>query len=433
MIAPSRVDRFVAASLVLALAGLFCGLSVDTPIGSLKPIDILVILAIGPCLLSRRFTALRLSNGLLLMLVFYIVCTVPIFFTNDLAYSIKRSVQIVILTAFGILLLNVRFTVLTRRHYFAALAIMACIVAFNVAWHLSNGYVTDWKRLGDPKSLFVFLPACFGIGIVLGIVPRNKITLAIWVVLFALIVLSGERKALPTFFVISVAVFLDLRNIHVFALVAVVGIAGLLVGDAILDGYVFRRIASISAEADPRNDPLYILQGGIPASVSDAQRRVGIQVAKQLFAENPIFGAGMDACVRYSDEHFANYPKFINGVVHNEFRRILAEQGLFGMLLMLAPLLRTLVLSLSDSINSYFDTRNTAYLRVVVIILMPTFAYMWSEGSGTEMFALIMLTALLPDLLPRIAAPSLRTGHARSANRPMSAPFACRRLAQAPA
>lgn len=415
MAALSLTDRVVATGLVLALAVLFCGISFDTPLGTVKPFDVLILSIILPCILSRKVQNINISSGLMLMFVFYIVCVVPVFFSNDLSYSIKRSLQIVIMMSFGILLLNVNFSALNRYHYFLALAVMSCIVAFNVAWHVANGYVTDWKRLGDPKSLFVFLPACLGTGMVLGIVPRKSFTLLIWVFLFVLIVMSGERKALPTFFVISIAVFLDLKNIHLFVVVMVIGICGLLAGDIVLDGYVFRRIDSIFAQSDARNDPLYILQGGIPASVSDTQRKVGIQVAEQLFAENPIFGAGMDACVTYSVSHFANYPKFIHGVVHNEFRRILAEQGLFGILLMLLPLLRTVFYSALDSLNRYVAYRDISYLRASIIILVPSIAYMWSEGSGTEMFALVMLTALLPDLLPAIAARSAHAAAARSA------------------
>jgi hypothetical protein len=415
MTSPSLVDRCVATGLVLALAGLFSGLSLDTPLGSLKPFDILILIIAPPCLIFTKTRNVRISTGLLLMFLFYLVCTVPIFFFNELLYSIKRSIQIVILLSFGIVLLNVNPSALNRRHYHLALAVMACIVAFNVSWHIANGYITDWKRLGDPKSLFVFLPACVGVGIALGAIPKNILTLGVWLLLFLLIVMSGERKALPTFFVISIAVFLDLRNIHLFVLILVGGLSGLVAGDIILDGYISRRIDSITAESDARNDPLYILQGGIPASVSDAQRKVGTQVAKQLFSENPVFGAGMDACVTYSVTHFANYPKFIHGVAHNEFLRILAEQGVFGMFLMMIPLVRLLVCSALDGLKFYVTYQSIFYFRVIAILLMPIFAYMWSEGSGTEMFALVMLTALLPDILPALAVRSAHAARARSA------------------
>jgi hypothetical protein len=402
--APSLTERAVAAGLVLALAGLFSGLTANTPLGSLKPFDILIMLITVPCLASKSLADFKISTGLLLMIVFYLVCTVPSCLENDFLYGLRRAIQVMILVSFGVVLLNVNPAALTRRHYVLALAVMACIVAVNVVWHVANGYLTDWKRLGDPKSLFIFLPACVGVGIVLKVLPRNALTAAIWALLCVLILMSGERKALPAFFLISLAVYLDLNSLRGFALAVVAGLVVVIAGDIVLDGYVFRRIESIFAGSDPRNDPLYILQGGIPASLSDAQRKLGIQVATQLFHDNPIFGSGMESTVNYARSHFSNYPKFLTGVAHNEFWRVLAEHGIFGMTFMLIPMLRTLYLTAMDSITLYRLNGQTTYPRCMLIILVPIAAYMWSEGSGVEMFALIMLVALLPDLMPGIAA-----------------------------
>lgn len=400
---PSAIDKAVATGLVLALAMLFCGLTANTPLGSLKPFDILIMLITVPCLASRKLSDFRISAGLILMIIFYLVCTVPSCVENDFLYGLRRAIQVMILVSYGLVLLNVNPAALSRRHYFIALAVMACIVAVNVAWHVANGYLTDWKRLGDPKSLFIFLPACVGVGIVLKVLPRNGLTMAAWMLLCVLILMSGERKALPAFFLISLAVFLDLSSLRGFALAAGAGLIIVIAGDIILDGYVFRRIDSIFAGSDARNDPLYILQGGIPASLSDAQRKLGIQVASQLFHDNPLFGSGMESTVNYARSHFANYPKFLTGVAHNEFWRILAEHGIFGMVFMLIPMFRTLYLAATDSITFYRAYGQTFYPRCMLIILTPIAAYMWSEGSGVEMFALIMLVALLPDLMPGIA------------------------------
>ncbi|MCJ2053875.1 O-antigen ligase family protein [Methylobacterium sp. J-070] len=404
MKAPSLMDKAVASGLVLALAGLFSGLTANTPLGSLKPFDILIMLITVPCFMSKNASQYRISAGLILMIIFYLVCTVPSCIENDFLYGLRRGIQVMILVSYGFVLLNVNFAALNRRHYLAALAVMSCIVAFNVGWHVANGFLTDWKRLGDPKSLFIFLPACVGVGIVLKVLPRNTFTGLVWALLCVLIMMSGERKALPAFFLISMAVYLDLRSLRGFALAVAAGLVVVMAADVILDGYVFRRVDSIFAGSDARNDPLYILQGGIPASLSDAQRKLGIQVATQLFHDNPIFGSGMESTANYARSHFANYPKFLTGVAHNEFWRVLAEHGIFGMVFMLIPIFRTLFLAVMDSVTFCRVYRQTFYPRCMIIILTPISAYMWSEGSGVEMFALVMLVALLPEIMPRIAA-----------------------------
>jgi hypothetical protein len=35
-------------------------------------------------------------------------------------------------------------------------------------------------------------------------------------------------------------------------------------------------------------------------------------------------------------------------------------------------------------------------------MFIPVLTYMWYEGSGTEMFVIIVLITLMPDLLPNI-------------------------------
>jgi O-antigen ligase len=301
-------------------------------------------------------------------------------------------------------------TMLRRSHFFLAMFLIASILCFNVAWHVANGFYTGWKRLGDPKSAFSFLPMLIAAGVVLHVIPTTKKWLGIWTILCVLILLSGERKAFVTFCLLTVVMYV--RPSGLAGPIIGAGLITLAAGplDAATGGYISKQIGSILADPNPRNEIWYTLEGGIPASMSDTARQFSARIAWDLFAQNPLFGAGPDGTTLYHRVQLANYPEFLQVAVHNEFLRILAEYGLFGLLFFLLPITRSVVLCLYDAMVFYRRFNSGAYLRLVLIIFIPSLIYMWSEGSGIEMFALVVIIAVLPDVLPSIAARSLTAG-----------------------
>jgi hypothetical protein len=402
-----RRSSVIAIVPIITLTSLLSGIEVSSPLGRLKliyvfslPLTIYILVTVAP-------RDIRFSYGLVLLAIFYIALSLSLLWSPaDGTYFIKHILQTVTLLSFGLALCNVDPTTLRRSHFYIALFLIASIFCFNVGWHIANGFYTGWKRLGDPKSTFSFLPMLIAAGIVLHVIPATKKWLAIWTLLCALILLSGERKAFVSFCLISAIMYISPKGIAVPVISA--GVIALVAGplDAATEGYISKQIGSILAGPDPRNEIWYSLIGGIPASMSDTARQFSARVAWDLFGQNPLFGAGPDATVIFHKTQLANYPEFLQVAVHNEFLRILAEYGLFGLTFFLLPITRSIVLCFYDAMMFYRRFNSAAYLRLVLIIFIPAIIYMWSEGSGIEMFALVVIVTVLPDTLPRIVARS---------------------------
>jgi hypothetical protein len=244
---------------------------------------------------------------------------------------------------------------------------------------------------------------CLAAGLILQALPNTKKWLAVWAALCVLILLSGERKAFVSFCLVSLVMFVRLRNLVWLVTAAGMIISAIAVLDDLTGGYTSRQLGSILSGPDPRNELWYILAGGTPASLSDAARRFSDQVAWKLFGEFPAFGAGLDGATKYHQLYFANAPEYLHAAVHNEFLRVAAEHGLFGLFFFFLPLARTVTLSIRDAFWFYRQYNDYFYLRLVLVVLIPSFTYMWSEGAGTEMIALFVLVAFVPDLLPVLA------------------------------
>lgn len=391
----------ITAGIVCSLGALFMGLELRTPVGTLKPIDIVTLGLIALYLGTTHPRHIRTSAGMLLLIMFYLVSTVPALWTGDLVYISKRFLQIAILISLGLLICNIDPTGLRRWHYRLLLGLLAATVAFNVIWHVSHGHIIVWKQLGDPKSAFLFLPMCIGVGLVIGALPTNRLWLSVWSLLFVLIVMSAERKALLPFLAITLAVFLNVRNLGALFLAAAAGALAIAFADVLTDGQISQRVGSIFVEQD-RNEIWYAIEGGLPSSISDTARKLGTEVAWAMFSQNPFLGAGTDATGNFARTYFANYPPYLRAAVHNEFLRMLAENGLLGTGIVIAALGRSMILSIRDAIWMRWRFGDYAYIRVLFILFIPVLTYMWYEGSGTEMFVIIVLITLMPDVLPQI-------------------------------
>lgn len=394
-------QNIITAGIVCSLGALFMGIELRTPLGTLKPIDIVTLCLIALFFATTHPRHIRISVGMLLLIMFYLVSTVPALWTGDLIYISKRFLQVIILISLGILICNIDEADLRRGHYQLILWLLAATIAFNVVWHVSHGHITVWKQLGDPKSAFLFLPMCIGAGLVIGALPANRLWIAVWCILFVLIVMSAERKALLPFVAVTLAVFLNVRNIGALVLAAAAGLLATVVADAVTDGQIFQRLGSIFVEQDP-NEIWYAIEGGLPSSISDTARKLGSDVAWTMFFQNPFLGAGTDATGNFARAYFANYPPYLRAAVHNEFLRMLAENGVLGASIVLAALARSIILGVRDALWMRQRFGDYAYIRVLLVLVIPVLTYMWYEGSGTEMFVIILLITLTPDLLPQI-------------------------------
>src|SRR5262249_7730980 len=139
----------------------------------------------------------------------------------------REGLQIAIVMLFAITLLHHLPNLNYARLGKLILVGFAAVMAFNIGWHLINGYWTGWKRLTDAQSTFTFLPMVVICFILCAAPERKRFYWLAWWSLAPLIVLSGERKALIIFGILSASLLGRgrLQNWAPFAAIAYVVLA----------------------------------------------------------------------------------------------------------------------------------------------------------------------------------------------------------------
>ena len=396
-------ERGLFILLFLAFCSIFTGLEVDAPFIVMRPFD-LVCLVVAPLLVCSALLEHRLprSTGFLLIAAF-MLANAAFAFTLGAKNGIRESVQSVELIFLAALLAIYRNMLDWRRmgRWFAVAAVL--ITVYNIYWHVSNGFMVGWKRLDEPKLLFSYAPpVIFAL-----MLQRQKAGLgayAILVLLTVLLVFSGERKAQLALMVhMAILCAIGFTRIWVYVLGALAAVP-LLWALVLSDPYLQRQFQSVVELGSEQAFTLAEMvdeRSGV--TQSNGQRLFALEVSEILIAENPLFGVGTNG---YQPIVKANYPMLpphylLN--IHNEFQRILVENGLVGLMLYLLPWLRTLAMAARIG-----GEQGIRALGIYAIFYVVFFLQCFFEGSGNEAFLAFLMMALMPDFF------RLRAGRARS-------------------
>jgi O-antigen ligase len=214
------------------------------------------------------------------------------------------------------------------------------------------------------------------------------------ILLVGLVILAGERKAQIHALVLMV-VLMSYRYFDP-ARVAVFGLVTLLIGvaSASMDPYVAQQFTSLAGFGTERYvTPAELQAGYVPISLSNAQRVFAFGVAKTLIAANPIFGIGTDGYLEYVKASFPGSATWLIGGIHNEFLRVLVENGALGFVAFCAIWLRCV---------GWFFLHKRHMPRSHAVIYLSFFSAFTMqfafEGSGQEMFIMVIFASLMPDL-----------------------------------
>jgi O-Antigen ligase len=392
----------VNALLAVAVLSLMLPIRTETALVLVRPFEFLIALGLlgWPLIAARR--GVHVPVGLLLLLPYFLwhVASATVGGQQNTA---REALQVVVVTLFAFLLAQeaprLDMTRLSRR----LLLGMAAIAAGTILWHIAHGYWVGWKQLPDPRLAFVFLPVLLA-GLILFAEGRRRRTLQfVWAGMFPLLVMSGERKALVIYLILTALLFARGR-LALIAPALVAAFVGLVLLSTVVENpYLQKQIRTLVEPAGTGNYQ-YVLSTGdyLPGDTpSDVQRAFARHNSRQMFAEHPLFGVGTNQYIEIVDETYPNLPKELGLEIHGEFQRILTENGLVGLslyLLVWVAAWARLSRVLRGAVDHGRLTRTQA--RVLPLLLFIPFAlFVGTEASGTRAFVGVIVVSLLPELV----------------------------------
>ena len=242
------------------------------------------------------------------------------------ANGFKFLFQFCAITAF-LWPLVVRYSQVSMRRYLALTgSLFFMTLLFILAYHAAHHRYVSWKLLSRGKSIFDLMP------IMLIVLSRSKRWLSRLVyplllpIFLIIILISGERKAY-ILIVLIVPFLINFRNpmVYIGPLFGGVlfSIAKVLQGKQ-GHGYIERQVNTLMGFA----------HGSVVRTNSNTERLFAVNLASKMFRRHPVFGSGTNSYNLLVERVYLSTLG-----THNEWYRVLAENGVFGMFFYLATVL----------------------------------------------------------------------------------------------
>ena len=346
----------------------------------------MILFAAGRALLPK-------SLSLLFVLLFFgvdVISADSISKTN----AIREAIQMAELSLFTFTLALYRahfdWMAMARAFIFVAVA----ITAFNIWWHLDHGFLVGWKRLNEPKMLFSYAPPVI-LSLLLLRKPRALLSdYLIIVLLGTILILSGERKALGAFLLCILII-----TAVGFTRPSVLALGGWITGFALSSVIIttpylrhqFDSFLTLRSTAELTIGDLKVPDPEL--SESNMQRTFAARVSADLVGENLVFGVGTNGYAPYVKSTYSDYPRFITIEIHNEFQRVLVENGLVGLFFYLLPWIRSFLFGF----RLYAASSDRRFVAIYSMFYVVIAVQCFFEGGGNEAFVAFIILALLPE------------------------------------
>jgi O-antigen ligase/polysaccharide polymerase Wzy-like membrane protein len=397
----------VNALLAAAVLSLMLPIRMETGLLLVRPFEFLIALGMlgWPLIAARR--GVRVPTGLLLLLP-YLTWHVASATVGGPRNTLREGLQVFVVTMFAFLVAQEAGRLDVKRLSRRLLLGIAAIALGTIVWHVAHGYWVGWKQIPDPRLSFVFLPVVLA-GLILFAEAENRHRLyVVWAGLFPVLLLSGERKALVIYLILSALLFARGRLALIVPGLAAAFVGLLLLSTVVADPYLQKQIRTL-VEPGGSGDYEYVLATGryLPGDTpSDVQRAFALHVSSQLFAEHPLFGVGTNQYEAIVGETYPNAPLDMRLAIHGEFQRILTENGLVGFslyaLIWVAAWVR-LTRVLRRALEHGRLTSAQARL-VPLLLFIPLALFVGTEASGTRAFVGVIAVSLLPELMSAACA-----------------------------
>lgn len=389
------------ALLAAAVLSLMLPIRMETGLLLVRPFEFLIALGMlgWPLIAARR--GVRVPAGLLLLLP-YLTWHVASATAGGSRNTAREALQVFVVTMFAFLLAQEAPRLDWKRLSRWLLLGIAAIALGTIVWHVAHGYWVGWKQIPDPRLSFVFLPVVLAGLILFTEAERRRSLHLVWAGLFPVLLMSGERKALVIYLILTALLFARGR-LALIAPALVAGFVGLLLlSTVVADPYLQKQIRTL-VEPGGSGNYEYVLATGryLPGDTpSDVQRAFALHVSSQMFAEHPLFGVGTNQYEAIVRELYPNAPDGMQLAIHGEFQRILTENGVVGFFVYLLIWAASWVRFRDVLRGALARGRLTgAQARVLPLLLfIPLALFVGTEASGTRALIGVIIISLLPEL-----------------------------------
>ena len=391
------------ALLAVAIVSLMLPIRLESGFLLVRPFEFLIALGIlgWPLIAARR--GVRVPVGLLLLLPYFLghVASATVGGPRNVA---REAIQVLVVIMFAFLLAQEAPRLDVTRFSRRLLLGMVAIAAGTILWHFAHGYWVGWKQLTDPRLAFVFLPPLLA-GFILFAEGRKRSALHfVWAGMFPLLVMSGERKALVIYLILTALLFARGRLALIVPAVAAAFVGLVLLSTVVENPYLQKQIHTLVDPGGTGNYE-YVLATGqyLPGDTpSDVQRAFALHVSRELFVQHPLSGVGTNQYEEIIGETYPTAPEEVRLGIHGEFQRILIENGLVGLslyLLIWAAAWARLSRVLRGAGAADHGLTRTQVRVLPLLLFIPLGLFVGTEASGTRAFVGVIVISLLPEIV----------------------------------
>ena len=367
----------------------------------LRPFDALAaLLLVWTVIRFDLVMRTRITAGFLILIPFFLIHILSALSVSS-SNGFREILQVTLLMGVAVVLVVASSRLDYRKAGTILLVGLFVVMAYNVGWHIAHGYWSGWKRLNDPKAAFTFLPMLLALFLLFAPADKRKFYWVLWGFVGVIVLFSGERKALLSFAMMTVALVGRGRLLVALPVIAAGLVALSIFASISNDPYMSRQINTLLEPTAPGPPLAAMAHGVMPESLSDAARDFTSQQVVAMWKEHPVFGVGTNSYYELIKTRFAYLPEFMKVSAHGEFLRVLVENGVVGIffygLIWMTALVR------SVGVSRFLRRKgaiSAAQARILPIILIfPPILYISFEAAGTRSFMTLIISSLAPDFL----------------------------------
>ena len=373
----SNKDTTILTILVLSL---FLQIRLTTPAFIIRPFDLLTMFIFFYAYMSMSRNTIadqKLSSGFFYLFPFFIIHSLSALKIGNLNFF-REFFQVLIFIGFAYSLSYFKTKIDGKKITINLLLGSICIMAFSIFYHLQKGHLVGWKELPDTRIIFTVIS----------------------VLIFAYLNIS---KALLVFFFLFVLHYSQ-GNILIIVVISILAYVFLsLLANYLDEGYLKVKIDTITNLFVTGNYQYYFDTKTFSEydTYSNVARVFAFSVSKDYFLENPILGLGTNNFIHIYMDQYNYLPKFFWVGIHNEFQRVLVENGLVGLFFYLfiwyKSWTRTKNITIKAKKNGLINDLN--YRFCTYSIYLACIFYVGSEATSLRSFIILIFISLLPDYL----------------------------------
>jgi len=319
---------------------------------------------------------------------------------------LREFLQIIIILFFITIFLKSKDNLNFKQLFKLLFVFSGLIILYTIYFHLSKGYFVGWKQLPDTRIAYVIFTILFFLYFKIFSNDKKFTFFILSLMLFTILVLSGERKAIAVFIFLLCLYYFSGIGIKSAIILIALYVVFSISNEFITNPYIKDKIETTLNIMNTGNYEYVMHTGQISDedTYSNAQRAFSINVSKTLIYESPLFGVGTNNYINYVNENYSYLPKFMKLGIHGEFQRVVVENGIIGFLLYLFIWVKSLSrfkLELNKSVHLKFISKEQ-YKYLIYSTYLPIIFFVGTEASSTRSFILLSLISILPDIVSTI-------------------------------